>query len=420
MNTQRKRIDLFSFIQKVHYYSYFETLLLTFTYLCVGYLLNPSDICIMGGEFSYILILLSIITLFHGFENGMLGVGIVAFAMWYFYATFPYMQFLTILMMILILSEFHYYWSKKIREASTDSEYKNIKLNELSRAFYSLKISHDQLEKNYVTKPMSLRNSMMSIKEMQGDREEKFNAFFKLLEKSFNITTGAIVYKHSNGKFAVIAKSSDAFGEFDLQDQLINKAIDMKKPTYVSNEEIRQSRYIAVIPAMQEDEIVGLLLIEKIPFMSFNRENLTSISIILEYFFHQNRKQNFLVKENRLHVITDQEFRYAYFRLYGFFNTNSVDSTVLVLKLCDELLALRLYELIQRRMRALDRVTFIEQENLFTISVLFPLAHKSVALGFLNTLYRSMPDLKEDQFEYMLFGFDKIDLYNRYISASNG
>ena len=154
--------------------------------------------------------------------------------------------------------------------------------------------------------------------------------------------------------------------------------------------------------------------------MSFNRENLNSISIILEYFFHQNRKQNFLVKENRLHVITDQEFRYAYFRLYGFFNTNSVDSTVLVLKLCDELLALRLYELIQRRMRALDRVTFIEQENLFTISVLFPLAHKSVALGFLNTLYRSMPDLKEDQFEYMLFGFDKIDLYNRYISASNG
>ena len=427
MKVKQKRKNeesvLSSFLNELHNYAYFETVLLLSAYLAFGYILNPNDICILNSQVPYILILLTIITLFHGFENGMLGVGIIALAMWYFYPSFNYIEFLKILIMVLILSEFHYYWTKKIRETEADSQYKNTKLNELSRAFYSLKISHDQLEKNYVTKPMSLRNSLMSIKEMRGDNQQKFNSFLKLLEKSFNLNIGSIAYKDDRNfgydAFKIIAKSNEALSNLDLKDQLIEKSIEMKKAIFVSDDNIKHSQYIAVIPALQQDSIVGLLLIEKMPFMSFNKENLTSIAILFEYFFNDIRKENVLMQDDRLKSISDDEYRYEYFRLYGLYKLNQIDSTTLVIKVNSELLSLRLYKTIIKLLRSLDMVTLIKHNNVFHVSILFPLADNSVATGFLSRLLKNISNLNENQFEYMIFGFKQIDLYDEYISTDH-
>ncbi|WP_345991085.1 hypothetical protein [Sulfurimonas sp. HSL-1716] len=420
MKVEQKRIrddfTLSQFVKKLHYYAYLETVLLVSAYLLIGYLLNPKDICILNGQFPYILILLSIITLFHGFESGMLGIGIIALAMWYFYPSFNYVQFLTTLMMVLILSEFHYYWSKKIREAEADSEYRDIKLNELSRAFYTLKISHDQLEKNYVTKPMSLRNSIMHIKETGGDDEYKINNFLKFLEKSFNIGSGSIALKESGENFAIAARSEDASNSLDLNDQLIQKSMETNKPVFVSDDNIKQSRYLAVIPALQREKIVGLLLIEKMPFMSFNRENLTSIAILTEYFFNEIKKENILLEDDRLQAILDKEYRYEYFRLYELYKFNKIDSTTLVIKVDNELLATRMFETIDKLLRSLDIATLIKHKEVFFISILFPLGHRSVTTGFINRLLTNMNDIQEDQFEHITFGYGQIDLYDKYIS----
>jgi hypothetical protein len=383
--------------------------------------MDPNDVCILDGQLSYILILLSIITLFHGFESGIFGVGLIAFAMWFFYPTFDYVEFLFTLMMILIFSQFHYYWTKKIRETELNSQYKNIKLNELSRAFYTLKISHDQLEKNYVTKPMSLRNSIMFIKESSGNTTEKFSSFLKLLEKSFNVTSGALAYLNKTNKqdelFEIIAKTDEAYSQIDLTDPLIQKSLELKKPIFVSDEELNQSRYVAVIPSIQDDKTIGLLLIEKMPFLAFNRENLTSIAIILEYFFNEIQKSNVLASYKYLHAISDEEYKYEYFRLYENYKKFNIDSTSLVIKLNSELMAEKTYETIRKLLRSLDMVTLIKQKHLFYVSVFFPIADKSVAVGFLNRLLKSSNVLDESSYEYMTFGYDHIHLYDEYINT---
>lgn len=423
MKVEQKRrgkdFSLSEFVKKLHYYAYLETVLLISVYLIIGYLLNPNDICILNGKFSYILILLSIITLFHGFESGMLGIGIIAVVMWYFYPTFNYVQFLSTLIMILILSEFHYYWTKKIREAEAGSEYRDIKLNELSRAFYTLKISHDQLEKNYVTKPMSLRNSILHIKEIEGDDKQKITDFLQFLEKSFNINSSAIASKDDpradDNRLAIIARSDDALDYIDFQDQLVQKSLELKKPIFVSDDNIKQSKYVAIIPALQQENIVGLLLIEKMPFMSFNKENLTSIAILTEYFFNEIRKDDMLAKDKRLQVIMDEEYKYEYFRLYELYKINQIDSTTLVIKIDNELLAVRMFETIKKLLRSLDISTLTQHEGVYFISILFPLGHISVTTGFLNRLLSNMSDITEDQFDHITFGYGQIDLYDKYI-----
>ena len=412
---------LTSLVKKLHDYAYMETFILVVLYLTFGFFKDRNDVCILNGQLSYILILLSIITLFHGFESGLFGIGLIALAMWFFYPTFDYVQFLFTLMMILIFSQFHYYWTKKIRETELNSEYKNIKLNELSRAFYTLKISHDQLEKNYVTKPMSLRNSIMFIKESKGNTKEKFESFLKLLEKSFNVSSASLAQLNptdtKNENFEILAKSDEAHAQIDLKDPLIQKSIELKKPIFISDEELNQSRYVAVIPSLENEKTTGLLLIEKMPFLAFNRENLTSIAIILEYFFNEIQKGNILSNYNYLHVIKDEEFKYEYFRLYENFKKFKIDSTSLVLKFESELLAEQTYEAITKLLRSLDMVTLVKQQKLFYICIFFPIADKAVAAGFLNRLLKSNKLLSEKQFEYMTFGYQHIHLFDEYINV---
>jgi len=430
-------------LEKLHEHAYLETIIIVLGYLSIGYVVNPDDICLINGQVSYILILLAVITLFHGFESGMITTGIIAFALWYAYPSFQYVEFLVTLMMTMIFSEFHYYWTKKIKQAELDSDYRGAKLDELSKAFYTLKISHDQLEKNYVIKPMSIRNSIETIvsknkeidenKDIIDKRKEYFGSFLLLLEKSFNVHGGIIIYERegiSNKQFS--PKTTDiVYGmgmneivlDDEFKDYLVNRVIDRKKPVFISDKdgepttlEDKNSNYIAVIPALEKNKVVGVLLIEKMPYMSFNRENLTSISILLEYFFAEVRKKNILYHSSEIEVIQDQDFKFEYTRLKYLDNEYGVSSIVLVLRIDNELQATRINNKIEKMLRSLDMMTMTEKNNLFYISLLFPLQDEAAAIGFLNRLLSMLTEEKDKNFNYMSFDFSKSALLNKYIN----
>jgi len=438
-----EQTKLSSFLEKLHEHAYLETIIIVLAYLSIGYFINPDDICLVNGQVSYILILLAVVTLFHGFESGMITTGIIAFALWYFYPSFQYIEFLVALMMTLIFSEFHYYWTKKIKQAKLDSDYRGTKLDELSKAFYSLKISHDQLEKNYVIKPMSIRNSIETIinknKEIDEEhditdiRRDYFQHFLLLLEKSFNVHGGIIIYEKegiSNKQFS--PKTSDIiYGtgmkdivlDDEFKDYLVDKVVNRKKPVFISDKdgepttlEDKNSNYIAVIPALEQNKVVGVLLIEKMPYMSFNRENLTSISILLEYFFAEVRKKNILYHSSEIDVIHDQNFKFEYTRLKYLYNEYGVGSIVLVLRIDNELQATRIYEKIEKMLRSLDMVTMVNNHGFYYITLLFPLHDKAAAMGFLNRLLSTLKEKKDKNFDYMSFDFSKTELLNKYIA----
>ena len=209
MQTKQHRVKKVTLKEKIakflHKYSYVETLILITIFLIVGYMIDPKDICILNYDVPFLLILLAVITLFHGFENGILATSIASFAMLIFYESFPYINFLIIMIMVLIFSQFHRYWTRKINKAELEASYKGLKLEELSKAFYSLKISHDQLEKNYVIKPMSVRNALGSITEIDKSllkdmsvtekKHQRYKMFLDLLQKSFNVQSGLILYR---------------------------------------------------------------------------------------------------------------------------------------------------------------------------------------------------------------------------------
>ncbi len=447
LNRIQERSTFETILQLIHDYAYAETIAIVFLYLFIGYMVDSQDICILGGNVSYILILLSVITLFHGFENGTLALAILAFAMWFFYPTFQYVEFLSTLMMTMIFSEFHYYWSKKIKEAEINSDYRGDKLDEVSKAFYSLKISHDQLEKNYVIKPMSIRNSIEHIiskhteideDETVGDKNREYYLnFLKLLEKSFNVHSAIVLYIKSNSEATTLTQETASMvAEFDIDDMkledvftdyLIDKAISRKTAIYISDEmgepssaADNNSEYIAAIPAIHKNKVVGVLMIKKMPFMAFNRENLTSIAILLEYFTIEIRNKDVLRMSDEISVIPSDEFRFEYARLKHLFAKYKVNSVVLVLRIDNELQAVRVYEKNIKILRSLDMVSMVEYNGLYYITLLFPLHDEAAALGYLNRLLYSLKEDKDKDFDYMTFDLSKTRLLNKYLREDYG
>jgi len=441
-NRVKERSVLETFLKFLHAYAYAETFIIVTLYLGIGYLIDPTDICMLDGQISYVLILLAIITLFHGFENGVLTLGIIAIAMWAFYPVFEYIEFLIALMMTMIFSEFHYYWTQKIKTAEIQAEYRGTKLDELSKAFYSLKISHDQLEKNYVIKPMSIRNSIEYIinerKSVDEDSSidekdrEYYSRFLTLLEKSFNVNSAMIIYKKESDEddnYITLENAEVAYGALCekvvlkelLEDYLVDKAISRKTSIYISDKQgeptviaDNNSNFLAAVPSLDGKKISSVLVIEKMPFMAFNRENLTSIAILLEYFSIEISKRNLLEKQNELSIVPDEKFQYEFERMKYLYRKFSVNSIILVLRIDNELQATRIYEKVQKMLRSLDMVTMVENNKLYYITLLFPLHDKAAALGYLNRLLVTLDEAKDREFNYMTFDLSKTKLLNKY------
>lgn len=432
----------------IHKYTYVETLILVTLYIGIGYLINDKDPCLLGYKVPYLVMLLAVITLFHGFENGVFAVSVISFTIWIFYPSFQYIDFLVALLMTLIFSQFHYYWTSRIRAAEVDANFKSEKLSELSRAFYTLKISHDQLEKNYVIKPMSIRNSINHIiatneeilhdPKIQDKEKEYFQNFLELVQKSFSMHSGLIIYLKEDEKTKLFNKHSVAVVTTNpnekidieklLENYLIDKAIARKSPIYVSDEtgepnsssELLNNKYIAAIPSLINGKVVSVLVIESMPFMFFNRENLTSIAILHEYFSIENKKASVAYSLDRFDMIEDKNFKFEIARLKNLNATYGVNSVILVLRINNELQTARVYQKVEKMLRSLDLLTLVTNEEYFYISLLLPLHDKAAAQGLLKRLDYVLEEEKDKVFDTMTFDMDKLDLLSKYYREDYG
>ncbi|WP_331774823.1 PelD GGDEF domain-containing protein [Sulfurospirillum sp. 1612] len=419
---KKRRVDHESLndnlFNRISQYPIFETIAIFLLYVAIGYLIDPHDICMLNSEVSYMTILLIVVTLFHGLEGGLLLIGLFAVCMWYFYPEFYYVQFLMGMIITLICGEFYYFWNKKIRKYKISSDYQETKLLELSKSFYALKISHDQLEKNYVFKPMSLRNSIRYIKQMSQNEDRYFKEFLSLIENTFQINIATLLYKSRTDKTLQVVAQSEGTqeqGHLNLQDPLVKMSLESKRPVYISDHAKTQSQYIAAIPTVYQDKIEGMLLIEKMPFMSFNKENLIAISIMFDYFFSQIRIQDELDGFTDLEIIEDLSFRLECARLIQMQERYQVNSSALVIKTDDALMGERLYSMICRLLRSLDKVTAVKGPQYYKIVMIFPFANKDMIEGFMKRLLTRFDDIDADDFEQLTFDMSQIELMDKFL-----
>ncbi len=410
-------------------FSYLETAIAILLYTFIGFWLSPNDPLLIEYYPFYLIILVTILVLFHGLSNALFSMFIVMMVFKRGYAQFPTRFFLELVILLLVLGLFHYIWEKKLRQNESILAFKEAKLDELSNAFYTLKISHDQIEKNYVFKPRSLRTNIIDIKKSFNKQGDHVSYFLKLLANSFFVTKAELFFVQKNKLYTT--DDTNFTTEIKLKDLMLTKAIEGKKAVYVSSFENNQTDYIAAIPAVYNKEVKAVFLIKSMPFLSFNRDSMSNITVLLNYFMletikwqsiYDNISNNRQYRANPLAEIfanqstllqrqdLDTDFYYELSTLYNIKIDFDVSSTLLILNVSDKLLAHLLLDYAKRYLRALDLVTsHLIDDGIVMISLLFPFSEKSSAQGFLTRLLQ-MVKIKEEDPRLLFSMFDVYDI----------
>lgn len=395
-------------------YSFLETSIMLFLFSFLGYFVDSADPLLIHYEITYIIAVMAIITLFHGISDGLFAIFLLVIGMSFFYSSFPTEMFLKISLFTLVFGEFHYFWNRKIHQNTSKNAYLRNKLDELTNAFYMLKISHDQLEKNYLFKPMSLRNSIRKLKDTYSKNEDYFKEFSILLEKSFNVSKSQFYIVNDDKIYSVYDK--DFLDSLDIKDPMIEMVFVKKSPMYVSSQDMENnSKYLAVIPAVSANKVKGILLIEKMPFLSFNKDTLITISVLISYFLDELEKWNSIESSKNENNLIEDEYLFELNRLHKLYNDFEVESTILIIKTKDDLLSHLLLETINKILRSLDIVSSHQSNGYDVICILFPFADQASANGFLTRLFKLIKlKVDDEKVEYSYFNISELEIINQY------
>jgi len=205
----------------------------------------------------------------------------------------------------------------------------------------------------------------------------------------------------------------------DTNDLMIQNAYDKQMPLYVSSDDLYGvSKYIAAIPALSHDQVIGMLVIEKMPFMSFNKDTLISSTVLVSYMFDELHKLKILANLGDFLTSFQDNFRFEAQRLHLLNKQFNTESTILIFKSYNKLTTHLLQESLSNSMRDLDIMSFISKDDLDVIAILFPFSDKTAVKGFMDRVYKN-GDIEESTtpLKHSIFSISETDLIEPYITG---
>jgi hypothetical protein len=155
-----------------------------------------------------------------------------------------------------------------------------------------VRLSHDRLEQNLISKPVTLRQAMIDLRLFLVRHDGRINSetageLLAILSHYCSLDSAAI-YPVINGRLGHEPVASCGTGApYDPDDVLLCSAMESGNTSYQSVSEMRpdrQSSYLVASPMRSSaGELMGVLLVTEMPFLSLQRETLQMIGVLLSY-----------------------------------------------------------------------------------------------------------------------------------------
>ena len=361
----------------------------------IGFLFSKDDPLLLRSFFSPTLLVGLILSLYYGLTSSILFLLIITIASFFLYSPPPYRELLWHLLVFLVASEFHYYWQKRIKEVELEKEYLEEQISILRRELFVLKISHDQLELNYVLKPYSLRRILEELKERllkTEDEKSLMDFFLKILLQNFQVYR-AVIFVYKDGKLKPLATLGNEEPKTD--DVLLKRAIEEESSVYITPKTLKHVQdhiihYVAVIREEANGEVY-FLAISDILFVNLNEEVLNYIYIILSYIVEDlvfSRKLREIYGKSE--VPCSFNFVKELYKMSELYKKQGIESSVVFFSF-KELPETYPYDL-EASIRKLDMLCILQERNL----VIFLLPFTSVvgAKSFSERIQKQFPALK--------------------------
>jgi hypothetical protein len=275
----------------------FEIIGLTLVGLVVAALLQPDDPFLLTQPFPWLWLVPLVLALRYG-TPAAFGASLLLLVGWYLLplaglggGRFPITHFVGGLVMTLIAGEFSDVWSSRLRRVADVNGYLGERLDALTRRHYLLRLSHDRLEHELLVKPLTLRDALQGLRRLTTRQAEQTlpeaDEMLRLVSQACQLDKAGL-YAVRDGRPEITPVSvTGGAGTLQVSDPLVRHALEHNLLCHVQSEGLQQdsSRYLVVAPLLTSDkQLLGLLAVERMPFLSLNEESLQFLSVLLGYY----------------------------------------------------------------------------------------------------------------------------------------
>jgi len=261
-------------------------------------MIEPDDPFLLSRPFPWLWLLPVVLALRYGTLAAFGAVSILVLC-WFLLpffgiggGAFPASFFLGGLIVTLIAGEFSDVWTARLRRVAEVNTYLGERLDSLTRRHYLLRLSHERLEQELLVKPMTLRDALQRLRKLivEAPAEQPLpeaQELLRLLGQACQLEVASLHALTDNKITPLPVASIGEISELDATDPLVQFALENNTLSHVQSEglQMESSRYLVVAPlADSSGDALGLLVVERLPFLSMNQETLSFLTVLLGYY----------------------------------------------------------------------------------------------------------------------------------------
>ncbi|MBF3116682.1 sugar transporter, partial [Pseudomonas aeruginosa] len=153
--------------------SWVETLVISVLALGLGWWFSPDDPLQVNATFPWVILAPLLLGMRYGFVRGLASAALLVAALFAFrvqgveaYAQVPAAFIVGVLLCAMLVGEFRDIWERRLERLELANEYRQLRLDEFTRAHHILRISHDRLEQRVAGNDQSLRSSLLGLRQL--------------------------------------------------------------------------------------------------------------------------------------------------------------------------------------------------------------------------------------------------------------
>ena len=380
-----------------------ETAILPLLAVAIGIWLNPLDPLWINASFPWVWFAPVILAMRYGPFPGLGGAAVLLLAWLSFNASgwvvgeFPKLNYLGGLILVMLAGEFSSVWLARARRAEGVQAYLDQRLEYLTHQHYLLRLSHDRLEQDLIGRPMAMRDALASLQSLireQGAAAASplpgAQGLLRLLAQYCQLEI-ATIHAASDGEItaepvATIGQGQNN-GQLDADDPLLREAIEAGTLSHLAAALAAgssPSTYAIAVPMITFDEqLIGVLAVERVPFFALGEEMLQTLNLLVSYYVDGLDERKLAAEIQSEFPACPDDFAAELQRLWRVRQGSLSSSIITVLEFLPrpelDYLALQ----IGRQRRALDVSWLIDSPQRKVLVTLMPLAGAAAAEGYI-------------------------------------
>ncbi|MEF8723880.1 hypothetical protein E4Q23_09740 [Candidatus Accumulibacter phosphatis] len=380
-----------------------ETAILPLLAVAIGIWVNPLDPLWINAGFPWVWFAPVILAMRYGPFPGLGGAAVLLLAWLAFNASgwvvgeFPKLNYLGGLILVMLAGEFSSVWLARARRAEGVQAYLDQRLEYLTHQHYLLRLSHDRLEQDLIGRPMAMRDALASLQSLireQGAAAASplpgAQGLLRLLAQYCQLEI-ATIHAASDGEItaepvATIGQGQNN-GQLDADDPLLREAIEAGTLSHLAAALAAgssPSTYAIAVPMITFDEqLIGVLAVERVPFFALGEEMLQTLNLLVSYYVDGLDERKLAAEIQSEFPACPDDFAAELQRLWRVRQGSLSSSIITVLEFLPrpelDYLALQ----IGRQRRALDVSWLIDSPQRKVLVTLMPLAGAAAAEGYI-------------------------------------